>query len=152
MGDDSIEEHPVVIVGGGPIGIATALEGAFHRVPSVILEQGARGVHSPMRANLTNLRTMEHFRRWGIADKLRENDPISNEFERSTTWVTHLNGKLVKDFPRAFDFSEPTPLGSDRPEWAPNTAIDKTMQDAAAARTEIDFSFGCDVIGVDHDA
>ena len=152
MRDDNATEHPVVIVGGGPIGIATALELAFHRVPSVILEQRSRGVHLPMRANLTNLRTMEHFRRWGIADKLRENDPISNEFERSTTWVTHLNGKLVKDFPRAFDFSEPTPLGSDRPEWAPNTAIDKTMQDAAAARPEIDLRFGCEVIGLDQDA
>jgi 2-polyprenyl-6-methoxyphenol hydroxylase-like FAD-dependent oxidoreductase len=152
MREHPVGEHPVVIVGGGPIGIATALELAFHRVPSVILEQRAPGVHLPMRANLTNLRTMEHFRRWGIADKLRENDPISDEFERSTTWVTHLNGKLVRDFPRAFDFSEPTPLGSDRPEWAPNTAIDKTMQDAAAAKSEIDFRFGCSVIDFDQDA
>jgi 2-polyprenyl-6-methoxyphenol hydroxylase-like FAD-dependent oxidoreductase len=151
MQDVNMKEHPVVIIGGGPIGIGTALELAFHGVPSVILEQRDRGTEFPMRSNFTNLRTMEHFRRWGIADKLRENDPISPEFQRSTTWVTHLNGKLVRDFPQAFDFSEPTPLGSDRAEWTPNSAIERTMQEATHGRPEIDFRFGCQVQGFAQD-
>jgi 2-polyprenyl-6-methoxyphenol hydroxylase-like FAD-dependent oxidoreductase len=151
MQDDDVTKHLVVIIGGGPIGIGTALELAYHGVPSVILEQRARGVEFPMRANFTNLRTMEHFRRWGIAEKLRENDPISAEFQRSTTWVTHLNGKLVRDFPQAFAFSEPTPLGSDRAEWTPNSAIERTMQEATVGNALIDFRFGCTVQSISQD-
>ena len=142
---------PVIIIGGGPVGLATALELAFHGVDSLVLERRVASSEFPMRANLVNLRSMEHFRRLGIADQLRDNDPVSKEFKRSSTWVTHLNGHIVYDFPNVFDFPDASPLGSDRPEWIPNEAIEKTLQDAASRNIRIDLRFDSTLIDFQSD-
>ncbi|WP_433733273.1 FAD-dependent monooxygenase [Nocardia sp. CA-129566] len=134
--------HPVVIAGGGPVGIAVALELASQGVRPVVLERRDRGDYYPARTNLTNLRSMEHFRRWGIADRLRDNDPVGDDFVRSATYVTSLNGYVVADFPRVCAFEDRIPFASDRPEFAPNPAIEKTMHDAATEHPLIDIRFG----------
>jgi 2-polyprenyl-6-methoxyphenol hydroxylase-like FAD-dependent oxidoreductase len=137
--------HPVVIVGGGPVGIGVALELAHHGVRPVVLEQRDRGQYYPARTNLTNLRSMEHFRRWGIADNLRANDPVSDDFVRSATYVTALNGHVVVDFPKIAAFEDRIAFASDRPEFAPNPAIEKTLHDAACDHPLIDLRLGCTV-------
>lgn len=141
--------HPVVVVGGGPVGIGVALELARHGVRPVVLEQRDRGQYYPARTNLTNLRSMEHFRRWGIADALRGNDPIGDEFARSATYVTALDGHVVVDFANVAAFDDRIPFASDRPEFAPNPAIEKTLHDAASEHPLIDLRFGCTVTDFD---
>lgn len=138
-------QHPVVIAGGGPVGISTALELARHGVESVVLEQREHGHCHPARTNLTNLRSMEHLHRWGIADSLRQNDPVGDDFVRSITYVTALNGHVVTDLHKIFAFEDQIPVASDRPEFAPNAGIEKTFQDAAAAHPHIDIRFGSTV-------
>ncbi|BBX32366.1 hypothetical protein MMAG44476_35961 [Mycolicibacterium mageritense DSM 44476 = CIP 104973] len=138
---------PVVIVGGGPVGIGTALELARHGVRTVILEARNRGEYNLARTNLTNMRSMEHFRRWGIADDLRSNDPVEQEFARSVTYVTALNGHVVLDLTQMLAFDFRVPFSSDRPVWAPNDAIEKTFQDAAVGNSLIDIRFGCTMTG-----
>lgn len=152
MSKSTIEEtDAVVIVGAGPIGLGVSLELALRGVRSIVLENRARETHYAMRSNLTNVRSMEHFRRWGIADRLRANDPIDAEFKRDVTWVTGLNGHVVVNFDGAFDFST-VPFASEVPEWAPNTAIEKTMQDEAQTRDEIELRFECEVTAITQDA
>ncbi|MEE2058070.1 FAD-dependent monooxygenase [Rhodococcus artemisiae] len=140
--------HPVVVVGGGPVGVSTAIELARHGVRPVILEQRRRGEHYPARTNLTNLRSMEHFRRWGISDLLRENDPVGDDFVRSITYVTALNGHIVADLTKIFAFEDQIPFASDRPEFAPNAGIEETLQQAASANESIDIRFGSEVTHV----
>lgn len=142
---------PVVIVGGGPVGISTALELARHGIRPVVLEQRDRGECFPARTNLTNLRSMEHFRRWGIADLLRENDPVGDDFVRSITYVTALNGHVVANLEKIFAFEEQIPFASDRPEFAPNAGIEETMQRAATENPFIDIRFGSTATSVSQD-
>ena len=139
--------EPVVIAGGGPVGIGTALELARHGVRSVVLEARNQGEYNLARTNLTNMRSMEHFRRWAIADDLRNNDPVEREFARSVTYVTALNGHVVLDLAQMVAFDFQIPFSSDRPVWAPNDAIEKTFQDAAVGNSLIDVRFGCTVTG-----
>ncbi|MCV7287733.1 FAD-dependent monooxygenase [Mycolicibacterium wolinskyi] len=136
---------PVIIAGGGPVGIGTALELARHGVRTVLLEARNQGEYNLARTNLTNMRSMEHFRRWGIADDLRSNDPVEQEFARSVTYVTALNGHIVLDLAQMVAFDFRIPFSSDRPVWAPNDAIEKTFQDAAVGNSLIDIRFGCKV-------
>lgn len=55
---------PVVIVGGGPVGLASSLELARHGVPSLVLERHPSTTWHPKARNL-NTRTMEVARGWG---------------------------------------------------------------------------------------
>lgn len=138
-------ERPVIIAGGGPVGLALALELTRHGICPLVLEQRERGDWHPARTNLTNARSMEHFRRWGIADRLRRNDPVGDDFARSCTWVTSLNGHVVVDFENIFEFEASMPIASECPEWTPNVGIEKTLQDAAAEHPDIDVLFGATV-------
>lgn len=143
--------HPVIVAGGGPVGICTALELAHNGVRSVVLEKRRHGECFDARTNLTNLRSMEHFRRWGISEALRANDPVGDDFVRSITYVTSLDGHVVADLTEIFVFDENLPFASDRAEFAPNAGIEKTVQDAAVANPLIDIRFGCEVLGFEHD-
>ncbi|TMA37260.1 MAG: FAD-dependent oxidoreductase [Deltaproteobacteria bacterium] len=61
-----MDRVPVVIVGGGPVGLAAALELARHGVRSLLLERHDATTWHPKARNL-NTRTMEIARGWGTA-------------------------------------------------------------------------------------
>ena len=58
---------PVLIIGGGPTGLATSLVLSRFQVPHVLVERHASTAVHP-QAHVVNTRTMELLRSWGIAD------------------------------------------------------------------------------------
>ncbi|CAN5648808.1 FAD-dependent oxidoreductase [soil metagenome] len=142
---------PVAIAGGGPVGMALAIDLAQRGVPSIIFERRAETDRFSARTNMTNVRSMEHFRRWGIADALRANDPVSPQIQRDVAFVTRLSGDEILRFPRAYEWDERLPIASEVAEWAPNSAIEKTLRARAASLPLIDFRFAHQVVGVEQD-
>jgi 2-polyprenyl-6-methoxyphenol hydroxylase-like FAD-dependent oxidoreductase len=63
-------EIPVLIVGGGPVGLGLAAELGLRGIGCLLVEQGDGTIYYP-RANTVNSRTMEFCRRWGVADAVR---------------------------------------------------------------------------------
>ncbi len=63
-------EHPVVISGGGLVGLSTAMFLAQHGVPSLVVER-LRGASPLPRAAHFHLRTIELFRAAGIEDEVK---------------------------------------------------------------------------------
>jgi len=61
---------PIVIVGGGPVGLMLALDLARYRVRSVVVNTGESHRVFP-KGNTHNARTMEHYRRLGLAERVR---------------------------------------------------------------------------------
>jgi 2-polyprenyl-6-methoxyphenol hydroxylase-like FAD-dependent oxidoreductase len=63
-------EVPVLIVGGGPVGLCSSLLLSRHGVPSLLVERHP-GTSIHPRARGVNMRTMEFFRVWGVEDAVR---------------------------------------------------------------------------------
>lgn len=61
----------VLIVGGGPVGITLALDLALRGVPSTVIERRVAGERPSVKCNHVSSRTMETFRRLGLAKDIR---------------------------------------------------------------------------------
>lgn len=71
FGKALVEKHyQVVIVGGGPVGVALAIDLGLRGISCVLVESRTKGHLIPKGQNLTQ-RTLEHFYFWGIVDELR---------------------------------------------------------------------------------
>ena len=86
-------ETPVVIVGGGPVGLAMAIELSRRNVRSILIEQGDGSIEHP-RTGLVAIRTMEAFRQWGLAQDVRACG-FPDDYELSMVFCTSLNGLLL---------------------------------------------------------
>lgn len=130
-------DFPVIIAGGGPVGTALSIDLALRNIASVVVETRRDGEVIPAKANMTNIRSMEHFRRWGIADRLRENDCVGPEVQRDVTFVTRLNGHLVHHFPKTYESTDALSIASETGEWAPNRTIETTLFERASELPQI---------------
>lgn len=63
---------PVLIAGGGPVGTALALELALLGHRALLVERADRIPEQHPRGGNNTMRTVEHYRRWGIATRLRQ--------------------------------------------------------------------------------
>src|SRR3546814_7871794 len=89
-------ETPVLIAGGGPVGMTLALNLARYGVRSLLVERNPATTRHP-KMDLTNARSMELFKRLGLAEKLRAAGvPRENAFDIS--WVTSLVGHELYGF------------------------------------------------------
>lgn len=81
---------PVLIAGGGPVGLALAAELGWRGVACTLVEQGDGSIISP-KMNEVSTRTMEICRRWGIADWVM-NCPFPGDHPLDAVFVTSLFG------------------------------------------------------------
>ena len=89
-------DYPVIIVGGGPVGMVVAAELGQRGVSCLLLEQGDGSNNHP-RANVVSPRSMEHFRRWGIDQQvLAAGLPL--DYPTDIVFTTRLTGKEILRF------------------------------------------------------
>src|SRR5580704_12685574 len=96
------QDTPVLVAGGGPAGLAAAAELASRGVACVVVEPRAHVSHRRPRAKTTSVRTMEHLRRWGLADALRAAAPLPVAWSQRVTFCESLAGRRITDFDGAF--------------------------------------------------
>jgi 2-polyprenyl-6-methoxyphenol hydroxylase-like FAD-dependent oxidoreductase len=102
-----VVETPVLIVGGGPAGATLAAELGFRGASCLLVEQNA-GENPHPRANMAGQRTMEIFRRWGLADKVL-NASLPKDYPVNVVFSTRLNGQELHRFslPSIAEFQNP---------------------------------------------
>ena len=83
---------PVLIIGGGPVGITFALLLAEHGIKSLVVEK-TNALPTTPRAHVLRKRTMDIFNRLGVADTVF--DAVPNMPVRYITWVSQLNGREI---------------------------------------------------------
>ena len=87
---------PILIAGGGPVGMTLACDLAQRGVHCMLVERNATTTSHP-KMDITNARSMELFRRLGLVDALRTVAvPEENNFD--VTWITSLMGHELHRF------------------------------------------------------
>jgi putative polyketide hydroxylase len=88
------DQTDVVVIGAGPVGLSTALQLGRLGVATRVFERRARlSVHP--KAGGIHARTLEIFRRWGVADEIRavgHGDDARSGGTTGFSWITRLNG------------------------------------------------------------
>jgi len=79
---------PVLVVGGGPVGLVTALELQSRGIRTLLIERNPGTTRHP-KMDVTNGRSMEHFRRLGIAELIRD-AAVPRKNCMDVVWVTRL--------------------------------------------------------------
>jgi 2-polyprenyl-6-methoxyphenol hydroxylase-like FAD-dependent oxidoreductase len=81
-------EIPVLIAGGGPVGLILALELEHRGIDAILVERNQTTTRHP-KMDVTNGRSMEHFRRLGIVDEVRSHG-VPSDHPMTVVWCTRV--------------------------------------------------------------
>ncbi len=130
----SPQEHvPVLIVGGGPVGLSLAIDLAWRCIPCALVERRDGSIPLP-KMNGVNARTMEFCRRWGLADRVR-NAGWPRDYPRRMQYVTNLRSTPlhVIDFGSDAD-RKPSTTTPEHFQRCPQTWFDPILREHATSR------------------
>ena len=135
-----------LIVGGGPVGLTAAIELAWHSVPAVLVTDKLDTAQHPKCYN-TNARSMEHFRRLGIADELRS-EGLPPDVERASAYVTRFCGHEFGRLPRPYS-DWPTP---EIPNNVSQIVLERVLRrHAERSSTQVHFGWRLDAFAAHDD-
>ena len=81
---------PILIVGGGPVGLALAGDLGWRGVACVLVEQSDGSIYQP-RMDMVGVRTMEFCRRWGLVPAV-EGSPYPRDYVQDNIYLTSMTG------------------------------------------------------------
>lgn len=136
------EDFPVLIVGGGPVGLGLANELGWRGVRCLLVEQGDGTVFHP-RANAINVRTMEFCRRWGVADAVRQ-VATPPDYPHTALYLTSLAGYEIARIERpAHGGRQPSPVSPERPQRCNQIWFDPVLRQRAAEHPSVTVRMQC---------
>jgi 2-polyprenyl-6-methoxyphenol hydroxylase-like FAD-dependent oxidoreductase len=149
-------ELPVLVAGGGPVGLTLALDLGRRGVPCLLVEPRAEPTHQP-RCTLTNMRSMEHFRRLGVAAAIRAAG-VARDYRHDIVFTTRVFGREICRFPYAspeeadatgapiaFD----SPHGAERPQRISQIFLEPVLRRAVFEVADVTTRFGSRVARVE---
>ncbi|WP_194896274.1 FAD-dependent monooxygenase [Catenulispora pinisilvae] len=137
------EHTPVLVVGAGPAGLAAAAELGLHGVACVVVEPRTEVSHLRPRAKTTNIRTMEHLRRWGVADSLRAAAPLPVAWSQRVTFCESLSGPRITDFDNAFGLTaERDDRYAEAGQQVPQPVVEEVLRDHVRGLPSVELRLG----------
>ena len=141
----------VIIIGGGPTGLVLALELGRRGVRAVLLDDKPDTAILPA-ANATQARTMEHFRRLGLADEIRSQGLPPDYPTDVTYWTRFCRHELARfELPASRDARALARDGAaglsaaELPHRCSQMYIERILKRRAAQLPSIDLRFGARV-------
>lgn len=128
-------QTPVLVVGGGPVGLALALDLAARGTASTLVERDAgTAIELLAKAGTLNERTMEYCRHLGISDAVA-NIGFPDDHPRNTVYCTALNGFVLgRDFRPSTKERIPAPESPEILRKCPQFLFDPLLAQAVKER------------------
>jgi 2-polyprenyl-6-methoxyphenol hydroxylase-like FAD-dependent oxidoreductase len=130
------EVEPVLIVGGGPVGLALAGDLGWRGVSCLLIEQTDGSIYQP-RMDLVGIRTMEFCRRWGLVGAV-EASPYPRDYAQDNIYLTSLTGhELGRERFPGIGQAPPPPESPQRRERCPQNMFDPILREFAASQKSV---------------
>ena len=142
---------PVLIIGGGPVGLALALDLGWRGVPCTLVEQGD-GAIVDAKMFATGIRTVEFCRRWGIAEQVK-NWGFPRDFPFDNVFVTSLTGHEIGRIQMP-SIAETKPFDHSPEPFAhcPQFVFDPILARAARSYPSVTLRYRCTLTGFREEA
>jgi len=139
------ERTGVLVVGGGPIGLALAGDLGWRGIDCTLIEKGDGTVGQP-KMDMVGIRSMEFCRRWGIVDWV-ESAGYNRAYPQDCAWVTTLNGYEFgrEVFPAPRDEKPPVHSPQKR-ERCPQNFFDPVLQRFARRSSCVSLAFNTELL------
>jgi 2-polyprenyl-6-methoxyphenol hydroxylase-like FAD-dependent oxidoreductase len=143
---------PVLIVGGGPVGLAASILLSRHGVGSLLVERNPTTAQHP-KATVVNARSMELFRQWGIEAQVRAQG-VPQEPMLYMRWVRSLAGEELARYSLS---AEPARLltrlgaGPAMPVICPQDIVEPLLLERARSSPHAAIRFASELVGFAQD-
>lgn len=139
-GKDTGVDIPVLVVGGGPVGLGLTIELGIRNIKTRLLEMRDGSVSLPKMSQV-HARSLEICRRWGIADRVVEAG-FPKAYPQDFIYVTTLVGHELFRVPRPSYLEEPTQKGSPvRDHQCPQLYFDPILRDFAQELPSVELRY-----------
>ncbi len=117
MSDDPVRLNAdVVVVGAGPVGLTLAMDLASRGVEVVVIEARPRGEPPSVKCNHVSARSMEIFRRLGVAHKVRDAG-LPADYPNDVAYRTAFLGREITRIPIPCRADRYTATGGPDTDW-----------------------------------
>ena len=139
--DAPVSDVPVLIAGGGPVGLALAVELGLRGVECVVVEPRPQPTRLRPRAKTLNARTMEHVRRWGLAERLRAAAPLPVSWSQDISFCTSFLGEEITRFTGVLGLADDGD-SPERGQQMPQYVLEEVLRDVVTELPTVDLRVG----------
>ena len=141
----------VVIAGGGPVGLAAAIELRQRGIDCLVIEPRTEVSHARPRCKTVNVRSMEHLRRWGVADRFRQRVPLPTSWSQDIVFCTSLLGYELSRFSGVLGLEADGDRFPELGQQAPQYLLEELLRDVVSELAPGSLHTGSAVVGVEQD-
>jgi len=135
-------ETPVLIVGGGPVGLALACDLGLRGISCLLIEQD-EGLPDHPRATALNSRSMEFMRRWGVAEAVHAAG-TPDDFPHTALYCTSFTGYEIARIERpSHGGREPIKQSPERPQRCNQLFLDPILTKLARSFDSVQLRHRC---------
>ncbi|MDB5820668.1 MAG: 2-polyprenyl-6-methoxyphenol hydroxylase [Rhizobacter sp.] len=143
-------ECEVLVVGGGPVGLALAGDLGWRGHHCLLVEQGDGGI-AQAKMDGVGIRTMEFARRWGIVADV-EGSAYNRDYPQDNVYLTTLIGwELGRQPLPSMRDDRPPPESPQKRERCPQNMFDPVLARFAASQPTTELRYGHQLLSYEQD-
>jgi 2-polyprenyl-6-methoxyphenol hydroxylase-like FAD-dependent oxidoreductase len=142
----------VIIAGGGPVGLTLAHELGSRGVDCLVVEPRTQPDLASPRCKQINPKSMEAYRRLGVADAIRDHARLPFGWSDSAVFCTSLTGEGLVRFDGIFALSDVQRDDLAEPaQWCAQNRLEEALRATLPQRASVTAWWGLAVTGVEQD-